>query len=66
MKVVVCLSCPSHLDVVQRVALREVVVVGGAQQVGLVPAQDGLQEAIVGVERQRLEAVARPLQRLKG
>lgn len=46
-----------HLDVVEVLALAEVVVVGGGEEARPVPPHDGLQEAVVDVEREHLPPV---------
>ena len=46
-----------HLDVVEGLALAEVVVVGGGEEARAVPPHDGLQEPVVDVERQHLPPV---------
>lgn len=48
-----------HLDVVEGLALAEVVVVGGGEEARAVAPHDGLQEPIVYVERQHLPPVHR-------
>jgi hypothetical protein len=48
-----------HLYVVEVLALAEVVVVGGGEEPRAVPPHDGLQEAVVDVERQHLPGVHR-------
>lgn len=49
-----------HLDVVQGLALAEIVVVGGGEEARAVAPHDRLQVAAVDVERQGLEPVHLP------
>lgn len=46
-----------HLDVVEGLALAEIVVIGGREEAGAVPPHDRLQEPVVDVERQHLPPV---------
>lgn len=48
-----------HLNVVEGLALAEIVVVGGGEETRAVAPHDGLQEPIVYVERQHLPPVHR-------
>lgn len=43
-----------HLDVVEGLALAEVVVIGGGEEARSVPPHDRLQEPVVDVERKHL------------
>ena len=46
-----------HLDVVEGLALAEVVVIGGGEEPRAVPPHDRLQEPVVDVEREHLPRI---------